>query len=177
MMAVTLILTATQAESKKASDQTVKRFADQETFDLTAILSVDKGRIENVALEQTIAPRNPSKAGYTCRANVANGVPNSHWETRGDKTIVSIAPDEMGEPSSLTIIKVKRGYVLKKKSLKSRVRRPDGMARASFYSCAGWRASNLRAACIVASVSSASWPPSDRSVTTPIRALRHESPV
>ena len=78
---------------------------------------MDKGRIENVALEQTIAPRNPSKAGYTCRANVADGVPNSHWETRGDKTIVSIAPDEMGEPSFLTIIKVKRGYVLKTKNL------------------------------------------------------------
>ncbi len=172
-----MILTATQAESKEVSCQTVERLTDQGSFDLTAILSVDKGRIENVALEQTIAPRNPSKAGYTCRANVANGVPNSHWETRGDKTIVSIAPDEMGEPSSLTIIKVKRGYVLKKKSLKSRVRRPDGMARASFYSCAGWRASNLRAACIVASVSSASWPPSDRSVILPNRALRHESPV
>ncbi len=83
MMAVTLILTATQAESEEVSDQTVKRLADQRTFHFTAIFSVDKGRIENVMLEQTIAPRNPSKAGYTCRANVANGVPNSHWETRG----------------------------------------------------------------------------------------------
>ena len=83
MTAVALILTATQAESEEVSDQTVKRLTDQGSFDLAAILTVDKGRIENVALEQTIAPRNPSKADYTCRANVANGVPNSHWETRG----------------------------------------------------------------------------------------------
>ena len=116
MTAVALILTATQAESKEVSCQTVERLTDQGSFDLTAILSVAKGRIENVALEQTIAPRNPSKVGYTCRANVADGVPNSHWETRGDKTIVSIAPDETGEPSSLAIIKVKRGYVLKTKN-------------------------------------------------------------
>lgn len=81
MTAVALILTATQAESKEVSCQTVERLTDQGSFDLTAILSADKGRIET-ALEQTIAPRNPSKVGYTCRANLVNGVPNSHWETR-----------------------------------------------------------------------------------------------
>ena len=114
--ALALVLTAAQAEAKEITCRNVERYHDEGALTVKVTLTATQGKISQVAIEK-LTEVYATKTGYTCNATLKNGVTNNKWEVTARETLVSVDPDESGEPSSLIITRAKDGYILKTNNL------------------------------------------------------------
>jgi len=114
--AMALVLTVTQAGAKEISCRNVERYHDEGAFTVEVTLTATQGKISQVAIEK-ITEVYATRTGYTCNATLKIGMANNKWEATSRETLVSVDPDESGEPSSLIITRVKKGYILKTNKL------------------------------------------------------------
>ena len=113
---LTLALAQTWVEAKQIACRHIDRYEDEGAITTDVTLTVAQGKLSRVAIEQT-TELYQARAGYSCSATLTNGETNNMWAINGQETLISVEPDESGEPSSLAIIQTRGGYILKTKNL------------------------------------------------------------
>jgi hypothetical protein len=115
-LALVLALAQAQVEARIIACRHIYQYNGEGAITTDVTLNATQAIVSRVAVEQT-TELYQAKTGYTCSATLTNGAPNNKWEARGRETDISVEPDESGEPSSLAIIRVRGGYILKTKKL------------------------------------------------------------